>query len=129
MSRSRPAGFTLIELLVVVSIIGLLMTVAAPRYFGMVDRARITVLQENLRVTREAIDHFFADRGRYPESLEELVNQRYLRALPQDPTRDPLRDGAASWTLVRPPAGTEGQVYDLHSSNPSTLMGVKVSEL
>jgi len=86
MKASR--GFTLIELLVVLAILGLLLSLAAPKYVRSVDNAKETVLAENLRTTREAIDRFHADRGRYPASLDELVARRYLRSLPVDPLID-----------------------------------------
>jgi general secretion pathway protein G len=84
MVRGRR-GFTLIELLVVLSIIALLLTLAVPRYFHSIDTSKEAVLSENLHIVRETIDKFYGDKGRYPESLEELVSERYLRALPHDP--------------------------------------------
>jgi general secretion pathway protein G len=83
--RLRGQGFTLIELLVVLSIIALLLTLAVPRYFNSIDVAKEAVLRENLHLVRETIDKFYADKGRYPESLDELVSEKYLRALPYDP--------------------------------------------
>lgn len=110
MVRLKKHGFTLIELLVVLTILGLLLTLATPRYFHSVDNARETALAENLRITRTAIDQFHADSGRYPEALEELVAHRYLRSLPIDPVT-----GDAVWSLVTPPPGTPGRVADLKS--------------
>ena len=69
-------GFTLIELLVVLSIIALLLTLAVPRYIHSVDVAKEAVLSENLHLVRETIDKFYGDKGRYPESIEELVSER-----------------------------------------------------
>lgn len=109
---TRTRGFTLIELLVVLAIVALLLTLAVPRYFGSAELAKERVLVENLRTTREAIDKHFADRGRYPESLEVLVERRYLRNLPYDP----VRESDSAWNLVAPPSGRNGGVYDLHSS-------------
>jgi general secretion pathway protein G len=108
-------GFTLIELLVVLAILGLLLSLAAPKYVRSVDGAKETVLAENLRITREAIDRFHADRGRYPVSLDELVVRRYLRSLPVDP----LIDSATAWRLVASTSeeGTQG-VTDLKSRAP-----------
>jgi len=78
-------GFTLIELLVVLGIVALLMTLSAPRLFSAQDRARDTVLADNLRALRATIDAYRGDTGRYPQSLDELVQRQYLRALPMDP--------------------------------------------
>src|SRR5207247_5814493 len=81
-------GFTLIELLVVMAAMGLLLSLAAPRYVEHVDRAREVVLRQNLAGLRDAIDKFYADRARYPKNLQELVQQRYLRQVPLDPVTD-----------------------------------------
>lgn len=107
----QARGFTLIELLAVLAIVGLLLALASPRYFRSVDNARETALAENLRITRTAIDQFHADRGRYPEALEELVTRRYLRGLPVDPVA-----GSTAWVVVPPPPGVPGRVADLRSS-------------
>lgn len=114
--RRRCRGFTLIELLVVLAIVATLLLLVSPRYFTRIDAAREAVLRDNLRVTREVIDRFHGDLGRYPETLEELVERRYLRALPVDP----MAEGAAPWQIVAPPDGLEGAVYDIHSSSPAT---------
>jgi general secretion pathway protein G len=81
----RKAGFTLIELLIVMAIIGLLLTIAVPRYFGSIDNSKETALKQSLSVMRGAIDQHLADTGKYPSSLEALVAARYLRNLPLDP--------------------------------------------
>jgi general secretion pathway protein G len=109
----RRTGFTLIELLVVMAALGLLLSIAAPRYVEHVDRAREVTLKHNLLLTRDAIDKFHADRARYPKDLQELVQQRYLRQLPIDP----VTDRADSWVLV-PPPGQSGVVFDLRSGAP-----------
>ena len=117
--RSKPPGgplgrgFTLIELIVVMAIVALLVTIAAPRYLQSVDRAREATLRTSLGVMRDAIDRFAADRGRYPESLEELVTTRYLRSLPEDPMSG-RRD---AWVLLAPAPDSvlQGQVSDVRS--------------
>lgn len=96
MRRTGSRGFTLIELLLVMAIIGLLLTVALPRYFGSLAKSKDIALQENLKVLRVSLDKFYADKGHYPETLEELVEQRYLRAVPLDP----VTDSASSWILI-----------------------------
>ncbi|MBL0420159.1 prepilin-type N-terminal cleavage/methylation domain-containing protein [Ramlibacter sp. AW1] len=114
--RRAPRGFTLIELLVVLAIVATLLLLVAPRYWGHVDTAKEAVLRDNLRGTREVIDKFYGDHGRYPDSLDELVDKRYLRALPVDP----VTGSATTWTVLSPPAGYEGQVHDLRSGAPGT---------
>jgi general secretion pathway protein G len=95
-SRARRAGFTLIELLVVMSIIATLLMIAVPRYFRSLERSREAVLHQDLFVMRDAIDKFYGDLARYPESLSELVERHYLRAVPVDP----LTRSADTWILV-----------------------------
>jgi general secretion pathway protein G len=107
-------GFTLIELLVVLAIVALLAMLATPRYFQNIDTAKETVLIENLRTTRETIDKFYGDTGRYPESLDELVEKKYLRALPIDP----ITESTTSWIIVPPEEGSKGKVYTIRSSAP-----------
>lgn len=110
----RARGFTLIELLVVLAIVATLAALVLPRYFGQVEAARETVLRENLRSTRDLIGKFYGDHGRYPDSLQELVDRRYLAALPHDP----VLDSADGWVITPPPEGEKGAVYDLHSGAP-----------
>lgn len=104
-------GFTLIELLVVLAIIALLLTLAAPRYFRSIDISKETVLRENLRLTRETIDKFYGNQGRYPNTLDELVDQHYLRSLPYDP----MTESTDTWSIVAPSNGIPGQVFDIKS--------------
>lgn len=104
-------GFTLIELLVVMTIIALLLTIAVPRYFGSVDRTKESVLRENLATLRDSIDKFYGDSGHYPDSLEELVSQHYLRSIPVDP----MTDSSNTWMIVAPSDSKKGAVYDIKS--------------
>lgn len=111
-ARRHDAGFTLIELMVVMAIVALLVSIAAPRYFNSVDRAKENTLRTSLNVMRDALDQFSADKGRYPDSLDELVEARYLRAVPVDP----WTGSAATWVVVTPAdPGTKGKVYDVRS--------------
>ncbi|GGC19459.1 type II secretion system pseudopilin OxpG [Pseudoduganella buxea] len=107
-------GFTLIELLVVLGIIALLLTLAVPRYFPSVDKTKETILADNLRNTRGVIDQFYGDTGRYPDSLEQLVEKKYLRALPVDP----ITERNDSWQLLPPEDPGKGGVADIKSGAP-----------
>lgn len=105
-------GFTLIELVVVMAIIGLLVAVALPRYLHSVDRSKEAALKQDLSVMRDALDKFYGDLGKYPDTLEDLVTRRYLRGIPQDP----VTESAQTWVVVPPPdAAPSGQVYDVKS--------------
>ena len=106
----RAQGFTLIELLVVLAIMGALLTLVVPRYFEQADKAQETVLRENLTVMRDSIDRFRSDLGRYPQSLEELVERRYLREVPMDT----VARSRTTWKTLPPPDGSAG-VYDVRS--------------
>ena len=106
-------GFTLIELIVVMAIVALLASIAAPRYFRSVDRAKENTLHTSLNVMRDAIDQFAADKARLPDTLTELVAENYLRAVPEDP----LTNSTTSWVVVAPPPGAlyKGRVHDVRS--------------
>jgi general secretion pathway protein G len=104
-------GFTLIELLVVLAALGALLALVVPRYVDHVQRAHETVLKHNLKHLRAAIDQFHADRDRYPNQLEDLVSQRYLKEIPLDP----ITDRKDSWIVVAPQDGSAGNVRDVRS--------------
>jgi len=110
----RRAGFTLIELLVVMAIVATLLTLALPRYFGSLDRSKEAVLKENLFQMREAISRYYADKGKYPESLDGLAAEKYLRKVPLDP----ITESTATWQLVQPEDPQKGGVYDVKSGAP-----------
>jgi general secretion pathway protein G len=115
--RPAPRGFTLIELIVVMAIVALLVSIAAPRYFRSVDRARENTLRTSLNVMRNAIDQHAADRGQYPDSLAALADARYLREVPEDPMTG-RRD---SWIVLPAPPGSSltGSVFDVVSGASS----------
>jgi len=117
MGRPRTlGGFTLIELLVVMAIIGTLLSLAVPRYFRTLERARETVLKHDLAVLREAIDKHYADLNEYPETLPVLVEKRYVREVPIDPfTR--LAD---TWTLIPSDDPDHSGIRDIHSGAAET---------
>lgn len=112
-SRSRRRGFTLIELLVVLAVLAILASIVAPQYLDRVDDARETVLRQNLVGLRQAVDLFFRDKGRYPKELKELVDQRYIRAVPEDP----ITQRTDTWVLVPSVSGQAGSVFDVKSGS------------
>ncbi|MBI3145181.1 MAG: prepilin-type N-terminal cleavage/methylation domain-containing protein [Pseudogulbenkiania sp.] len=114
MKQHRDTGFTLIELMVVMSIIALLLTIAVPRYLSSVERSKEAVLHSDLSTMREAIDKYYGDRAKYPDTLDELVSGKYLRNLPQDP----FTESPATWVIVPPDDPAKGGVYDVKSGAP-----------
>ena len=116
-------GFTLIELLIVMSIIGILASIVVPNYQRNLIKAREAVLMEDLHQMRRAIDAYFADNIKYPESLEDLVASKYLRDIP----RDPFTKETDTWEEVAPTPSIEGEfaeggLEDVHSG--SDLIGL-----
>lgn len=118
--QAWQCGFTLIEMLVVMTLIALLLTLAVPRYFTALDNGRARVQQQNVATLRDAIDKFYADQGRYPNALDELVGKKYLRQIPLDPVTE-----AANWVVIAPTDPTLGNVYDVQ---PAPLTGKPVAE-
>ena len=114
--RPSARAFTLIELLVVMAIVALLLTIALPRFQGSLDKSREVVLRENLKVIRVALDQFTADKGRYPQALEDLVDGRYLREMPVDP----ITESARTWTLVPSQDQAQVGVVDVRSGAAGT---------
>ncbi|MEZ0601148.1 type IV pilin protein [Paraburkholderia sp. IW21] len=104
----KANGFTLIELVVVMAIIGLLLTVALPRYMHSIERGKEQVRQQNVAVMRDAIDKYYGDNGQYPDTLDELVTKHYLRAIPVDPV-----NGDDKWAVVASPDESRTGVYDI----------------
>lgn len=104
-------GFTLVEMLVVLAILALLLTLAAPKYFTSIERAKEAALKQDLTTLRESIDKFYADNGQYPSSLEDLVEKKYIRKLPIDP----ITDSSSTWVLTPPEPPLEGEIYNINS--------------
>jgi len=107
----RRSGFTLIELLVVLAIIATLLMLAVPRYFSSVDRSKEAVLKENLYQMRDAIGKYYGDKGKYPESVEALATEKYLRKVPMDP----ITESATTWVVVPPDDPQKVGVFDVKS--------------
>lgn len=109
-------GFTLIEILVSMAILATILSVAVPRYFNNVERSKEDVLRQDLSVVRDAIDKYYADKNHYPNTLDDLVTDKYLRAVPVDP----LTQSSHSWIIVPSTDATLGVVSDIHSGAPNT---------
>lgn len=101
----------MIELLVVLAVLAILAGITAPLYLDRVDDARETTLRHNLVGLRQAIDQFYRDKGRYPAALDELVQARYVRSVPEDP----ITRRTDTWILVPAREGEAGAVFDVRS--------------
>jgi general secretion pathway protein G len=119
----KARGFTLIEVLIVITLIVVLAAVGMPTYQNSVRRAQEATLKENLFRMNDAIDQYYADKNKYPASLQDLVSEGYLRRIPEDP----ITDSAETWVTVpaepdpNNPAGEPG-IYQVKSGSDRTAM-------
>jgi general secretion pathway protein G len=108
---SSARGFTLIEVMIVVTLVVILASVGMATYTNSVHRAREAVLKEDLFRMRDAIDQFYADRNQYPQGLEDLVSEGYLREVP----KDPMTDSAETWNVEQ---------SENDANNPAAIAGI-----
>jgi general secretion pathway protein G len=122
-NRSRTRGFTLIELMIVMAIIVILAGIGTALYTNSLTRSKEAVLKEDLFRMRDAIDQYYADKNKYPASIEALVAEKYLRAIPVDP----FTNSTTTWQTVMAepdPANPTGDVgvFDIKSGAEQTAM-------
>src|SRR5258708_15992479 len=110
-NRRKSAGFTLVELMIVMAIIMVLAVVAVPSYIAAMRQAREAVLKEDLHVLRNAIDSFTADKQKAPQSLDDLVQEGYLKSIPDDP----MTHSKESWVTE-----TTDSLHPLTQTHPAT---------
>jgi general secretion pathway protein G len=120
-SRRSDGGWTLIELMVVIALIMILATMALVQYRNSVTSAKEATLKSQLFIMRDAIDQYYADKGKYPDSLQTLVSESYIRAMP----RDPFTTSSDTWQTV--PAEAESGsttaaagIFDVKSGSEGT---------
>jgi general secretion pathway protein G len=127
---ARRRGFTFVELMVVVTIIVILISMAIPVYTRSIIRSKESVLRNNLTTLRTVVDNYTYDKGKAPQSLQDLVTEGYLRAIPTDP----MNNYSTDWRTVMEDATqsasqSEPGIWDVHSgSDKNSLEGTPYSE-
>lgn len=120
-TKKQDAGFTLVELMIVMAIIGVLAMVAVPSYVQAIKHAREAVLMEDLRTLRAAIDSYTMDKQKAPQSLDDLLQDGYLKSIP----KDPMTNSNTSWQTDTSDAmhsldQTDPGIDDVHSGASDT---------
>ena len=121
--RKGTDGFTLIELMIVMALIVILAGIATAMYVNSIQRSKEAVLKSDLFRMRDAIDQYYADKNKYPASLEALVSEKYLRSMPVDP----ITNSTETWqtTMSDPEPGNalaESGVFDVKSGAEGTAI-------
>jgi general secretion pathway protein G len=119
--RKQDAGFTLVELMIVMAIIGVLAVMAVPSYISALKHAREAVLKEDLHVLRAAIDSYTMDKQKAPQALDDLVQEGYLKVIPEDP----MTKSTSTWVTATSDAlhsldQTDPGIDDVHSGSEET---------
>ncbi len=118
-------GFTLIEMLTVIAIMGILASIATPSFMRSILRSKEASLENTLFVVRDVIDQYYADHGDYPDSLQALKDEKYVREIP----RDPITASSDTWILIPPEEEGLTGIYDIHSgSKKISLYGTPYNE-
>jgi general secretion pathway protein G len=129
-TRTGRSGFTMIELMIVMTVVTILVSVAVPFYQKSILRSKESVLRNNLFTLRTVIDEFTMDKGKAPQTLQDLVSEGYLRGVPVDPITGTDQD----WKVVMEDAMTsvsqsEPGIFDVRSgSDKTSLEGTPYSE-
>jgi len=116
-TSTKKNGFTLVELLVVLVIVALLLSLVIPRYTKSITKAQESALKSDLTALRLSIDRYFADKGSYPTSLDQLVTEKYIRNIPVDPM---IKEN--HWDVVYIQNDDQQQVYDVKSTSPDIAL-------